>query len=103
RIDRRLTKSSPGSSHFSRDERQILERMMNESRGETFGGGRFHLSSRVPHALAQRGMITSCSRLRSWLGAHYWWLWTFVGVVSLYDAWLVVVFREMIHQTERNP
>lgn len=76
---------------------------MNGSHGERVLRDSFDLGSRLPRALAQRGAITTCSRVRSWLGAHYWWLWTFVGVVSLYDAWLVIVFREIIHHTEENP
>jgi hypothetical protein len=77
--------------------------MMNGSRGETLFRDRYHLRGRISPALTQHGIITTCSRLRSWLGAHYWWLWTFVGVVSVYDAWLVIAFREIIHYTEQNP
>lgn len=43
---------------------------------------------------------TSIHRL---LSQPYWWLWSFVGLVSLYDALLVVLFREVISSTEENP
>lgn len=53
----------------------------------------------------QRCLAGKCyaGPLRHSLRAHYWWLWSFVGLVSLYDAWLVVVFQEIIHDTEQNP
>lgn len=76
---------------------------MNGSCGEGLFRESYGLGSRMPRALAQRGGITTCSRVRGWLGAHYWWLWAFVAAVSVYDAWLVVVFREIIHYTEENP
>jgi hypothetical protein len=76
---------------------------MNGLHGETLLRNRLDVSGRVPRTLTHRGVITSCGRLRSWLGANYWWLWAFVAAVSMYDAWLVVVFREIIHYTEQNP
>lgn len=76
---------------------------MNGLRARTHFTDSIFLSRRIPRERAQRGVITTCGRVRHWLAAHYWWLWTFVGAVSLYDAWLVIVFRDMIHQTEKNP
>lgn len=33
----------------------------------------------------------------------YWYLWSFVGLVSIYDAWLVVSNRDVILDFEKNP
>lgn len=56
-------------------------------------------SQRSRWKFVQRNLRT----IRESVCSHYWWMWTFVGLVSLYDAWLVVVFREIIHEVEENP
>lgn len=76
---------------------------MNTDRAETVFADGVRLSSRVRRSLEVREIITLRSLIRGYLGSHYWWLWMFVGLVSVYDAWLVVAFREIIHYTEQNP
>lgn len=35
--------------------------------------------------------------------SYFWWLWSFIGTVSAYDAWLVVLTKAEILLMERNP
>jgi hypothetical protein len=43
--------------------------------------------------------------LRTFVANHAWFLatWVFIGIVSAYDAYLVVRYRDMILQAEENP
>jgi hypothetical protein len=44
--------------------------------------------------------VSERRRLRSWCFAA---LWLFIAIVSVHDAWLVLLFSDVIVDTEQNP
>ncbi len=45
---------------------------------------------------------TAHNRQANAASSFFWSLWSFIGGVSLYDAWLVVLTRNVILSTEQN-